>query len=607
MPYSITTQDGITINNIPDNIDPNSDVLRQRVVAIRGGQDGLVDTGGAGGDVSQPILGDTPTQAQILANAQRLQELASPGVGQQVGAGEEALFSIASGALAEPIAGVAGIAQALNPFAAPGAGARAVEATREALTLQPPTQAGQEALVGAGEALGTAGRAIVTPVAGIAGIAQAINPLAEPGAGARAVEATQEALTFGNIENFLGNKTLELTGSPALAAAAKTLPTAVLEALGGAAALAKRGGRLKRTGKEALKVTEKRLDKALVEAAPQIETLKDASRAVYKEIGDIGVQVKPEAANSLLKTVVRKARKANVDSVLTPKSARVVEQFVDEIRDRSLRTIEDLDNFRSKAQIAASSADLSDARVGAIMIDEIDSFMDKIGPAAFVGEGAKEAAGIGGKYKVARKLWGRARRAEVIQEAMDKASRQASGFENGIRNQLRAILNNKKRSRFFSKEELSSMDAVVQGSNEQNILKLVGRLGFSEGQATNIIGGLAGTAVFGPVTPIIGQASRALAQRSTRKAAALSDAVVKAGPNGRAIVEAYRKTIPFNQRSAAELSNLLVNANPADIDDLLKSANRATRAAAELAKGRKAFAAGAITAGVAPSLTREQQ
>ncbi len=47
MPYSITTKDGITINNIPDDIDPNSDVLRQKVAEIRGGQDDVANTGGA--------------------------------------------------------------------------------------------------------------------------------------------------------------------------------------------------------------------------------------------------------------------------------------------------------------------------------------------------------------------------------------------------------------------------------------------------------------------------------------------------------------------------------------------------------------------------------
>lgn len=37
MPYTITTKDGITINNIPDDVDPNSPELKARVAAIRSG------------------------------------------------------------------------------------------------------------------------------------------------------------------------------------------------------------------------------------------------------------------------------------------------------------------------------------------------------------------------------------------------------------------------------------------------------------------------------------------------------------------------------------------------------------------------------------------
>jgi len=38
MPYSITTEDGITIDNIPDTVDPNSKELRDRVASLRGGE-----------------------------------------------------------------------------------------------------------------------------------------------------------------------------------------------------------------------------------------------------------------------------------------------------------------------------------------------------------------------------------------------------------------------------------------------------------------------------------------------------------------------------------------------------------------------------------------
>ena len=37
MTYSITTKDGITINNIPDDVAPDSPDLKARVAAIRSG------------------------------------------------------------------------------------------------------------------------------------------------------------------------------------------------------------------------------------------------------------------------------------------------------------------------------------------------------------------------------------------------------------------------------------------------------------------------------------------------------------------------------------------------------------------------------------------
>jgi hypothetical protein len=38
MPYSITTKDGITIENIPDDVDPNDQSLKDRVAELRGGE-----------------------------------------------------------------------------------------------------------------------------------------------------------------------------------------------------------------------------------------------------------------------------------------------------------------------------------------------------------------------------------------------------------------------------------------------------------------------------------------------------------------------------------------------------------------------------------------
>ena len=110
--------------------------------------------------------------------------------------GEPAL-AIGSGIIAEPIAGLAGIAQTLNPFAEEGSGAQAVMGVQEALTFQPRTQEGKEGLQAVSESI-----------------------------------VGQFGEVIGAAEQKLGDAAFDLTGSPLVAAGAATLPSAVLEALG---------------------------------------------------------------------------------------------------------------------------------------------------------------------------------------------------------------------------------------------------------------------------------------------------------------------------------------------------------------------------------------
>jgi len=204
MPYSITTKDGITINNIPDDIAPDAQVLRDRVAQERAKLSGDQPT------AEQPIVeGVSPLQrrdelikelvvVQPTGDMSRIQPLVDElqSIEAVTGGGVEAvlepLATVASSIVAEPLAGIAGIAQTANPFAEAGAGARAVESTREALTFKPRTQAGQAGLQSVGEVLQPVGEAI------------------------------------GATEDFLGDTTLGITGSPAAAATAATIPTALM-------------------------------------------------------------------------------------------------------------------------------------------------------------------------------------------------------------------------------------------------------------------------------------------------------------------------------------------------------------------------------------------
>ncbi|MCP5015632.1 MAG: hypothetical protein GY938_10205 [Ketobacter sp.] len=467
----------------------------------------------------------------------------------------EPAATLITGAIAEPIAGIAGIAQAVNPLAEEGAGARAVEATREALTYQPRTEPGREGLEAVGEA---------------------IEPVAE---------------VFKGAETFLGDKTFSLTGSPALAAAAATIPTAIAEALGIAA------GKGAVTAAQASKKLshQAKITKSLTEAVPSVDQLKTTARAVYNEIDNLGVSLQPKAYNGLVNKLNIVAKRQGIDPDITPKATKALQRFEARLGDSP--TLSEVDTMRKVAQNAAKSIEPAEAALGATLVGTIDDFLDNIRPTAL--KGTETAVDIGKRYKVARTLWGRARRSELLGEAFGKARLQASGFENGIRTQFRQILNNKKQRKFFQKDELAAMRRVVQGSKKENLARLIGKLGFSEGSATQLIGGSLGVAggavVGGPVgavaVPLIGQVSKKLAQRMTARNAEFADQVIRSGRSARLITKAYLKNTTKANRSAQELSELLMKP---DIDFSTLPADILAQKAAQIAIQNRAALAGAV-------------
>ena len=122
----------------------------------------------------------------------------------------EPALTMTTALAAEPIAGIAGIAQSLNPFASEGAGARAVEGVRDALTVEPFTDAGKK---------------------GLENVGKVIEPLGK-------------AISY--AENALGDAAFSVTGSPVASAFAYSVPTAIMELLGLKGAKIKSASKAKR-------------------------------------------------------------------------------------------------------------------------------------------------------------------------------------------------------------------------------------------------------------------------------------------------------------------------------------------------------------------------
>lgn len=497
------------------------------------------------------LSGGRPPRARDITQLsdQELQSMAPPprpSALDRFGVVEPAL-TLATGAIAEPIAGLAGLA--VTPFAGAEAGTRAIEATREALTFQPRTQTGQELLGGLGEALRPVG----------------------------------EALT--GAETFLGDAIFKATESPALAAIAASLPTAILETIG------LKGGGLIAKSTQKVQPSKKAVRNSLVEVAPAAEDLKNVSRQIYTELDQSGVAIKPSAYRKAVGTIKEAARKQGLSARTTPRAAGLIEDLEEVVG--TAPTLTEIDDLRTVAGGVAASLDRTEAAIGSRVVQEIDDFLDGISQDSLI-SGTIDATQVAPKFKAARNLWGRARKSELINQTIEKATRRASGFENGLRIEFDKILNNRKLVRFFNEGEKSAMRDLVKGDRAQNFAKLLGRFGFGEGRATNVVGGVLGSFVgtaaagtSGFLTAVaVGSAARKVAQKLTKNKADFIEAITRAGSDGEEIVRSYINTVPKGKRNVADLSELLSDPS-IDLTDLVDSSDKLIKEATEIAAGRQ--------------------
>lgn len=443
----------------------------------------------------------------------------------------EAALNLASGAIAEPVAGISGLVASALP-GEEGQGARVVEAVKKFITVDPFTESGKEATQAIGGTLG-----------------QIFEPLQK---GAEAA----------------GQATLDVTGSPLLATGVETVLKGVPEVFGAGKIIKSKGFNARKDEIEAVELMQ--------DGAPSSDRLKTEARVIYNELSDAGLKVKSESFNGLADNLRQDLRKQGFNKRIHPK----VESALIEIESNRGRNIDltEVDTLRRIAQSAAKSIEPDEARLGSMVVEKIDNYMDGLTSKSFTGG---KGENVGGKYKEARSFWSRAKKSEVIQEAVQKASAQASGFENGLRVQFRRILNSGKLRRGFNPEELNAMRAVVEGSTASNMAKHLGKFGFSEKQAGSMLLGSLGTAggfavggiAGGVLVPLIGQVSKNLASKLTQGKAKFADDVVRAGKDGLNVARAYVRNVPKSQRTPEELTQLLLRGG-IDLSSIKNSKNK---------------------------------
>lgn len=235
--------------------------------------------------------------------------------------------------------------------------------------------------------------------------------------------------------------------------------------------------------------------RALSPKGPATQTAADLAqegRALYDQASSAGVTVRPQAINNAAGNVTMKLKSFGFDKDLQPKTAVVAKKLL-EARNKTL-DLSELDNIRKMASGISreQSAASSDRAAAGLIVDEIDKIIDNT---------ANFSAGSGqalSALKQGREVWKRKMKTETLEDLVEKAQNQATGFENGLVIQLRALANNKTKMRAFSKPEQKMIKSVVRRGSAHGVLRALGML--SPGST---FGGLVtgGTAVGSGILP----------------------------------------------------------------------------------------------------------
>lgn len=251
------------------------------------------------------------------------------------------------------------------------------------------------------------------------------------------------------------------------------------------------------------------------ETIPSVETLKRTSGTLYDFAKDAGVLFKINEFNGFVNNLRKEMFTEGLDKQIHPNVYRALERMSD-TPNRPL-TLEEIDILRRVAGASFKSTIPDERRLGGILVNKLDNFVENAGKDKLVSSDPKTIEALTN----ARTLWKQAKKAEVLEDIFESAEiRQArysqSGFENALRSKLITLADNPAQMRAFSKTEQDAIKAAAKGGNVQNFLRWAGKLSPSSVVA-GAGGAYLGASLFGPagavIAPVVGAGARLGAER----------------------------------------------------------------------------------------------
>lgn len=296
-----------------------------------------------------------------------------------------------------------------------------------------------------------------------------------------------------------------------------------------------------RAGERALPTAGKRMQQVMPET-PSADALKAASREGYNQARDMGVDFSSDAVKSLGQRMQVGLEQDGILAELAPKTHTIILKL-QQAPDGSVAPLSGLEAARRAFGKAAKDFNNPTEQLAAERaLKFLDDFVANPDPQSVV---AGPAAAAARTIKDARGNYAAAMRSDRITGAGERAELQAAAansganLENAIRQRVKSILLNPKQRAGFNEEEIALLDQVVRGTDDKNVLRVVGNLlGGGGGLGSMVSGGLgaaAGGVMGGPLgagigatlPPAMGAGAKMLNNRATQAALQNADKITR--------------------------------------------------------------------------------
>lgn len=273
--------------------------------------------------------------------------------------------------------------------------------------------------------------------------------------------------------------------------------------------------------------------RAAIKAAPSSEEIKRQTNSLYDSLRSAGVAYDNNAYAQFILDLQKEMKnrgyrpRKNAPSPITSdleELADVANKPLDFAELESLR--------RTIGKTLPINASKDDRAAAAFVREKFDDFLES---APLITSGNISADQVNLLTKRARELASRNIKERTIEEAIELARDAPSGFENGLRIELRKIKRNPKKFNYFSEAEKKAIINLVRPGATQNLLAQLGRLGIgldrltarASALPTIVAGGGLTMGQFLPAAAVVGTAtgakyaSRLLAEKSAADLSAL--------------------------------------------------------------------------------------